>query len=383
MKIRSEHVYNFLLVMIVIYNFVIWNNTYNIIYINEFYRRHLQEIEMFSDIVRYMIYSFIILIFMFNIKIMNKYEKLLFFLLFLIFILKQYKEAILQIIMLMGIIYIIKKRSLLEKRVIAKVLNVCVIGIAIQLLLFSYGDYRRTLSITDPNFSAYIIFLLFLLLDRLKKKVKYVVLCLGLVCSSRSYLLSLIVYLFFKKVKIKQLKKFNYINLSIFLFIISCFVGIVFLKLLKNVNGYDNSPLRVFNVVDGSNKIRFKALYESIIVIIGHIKIFFLGLKQNELKNNYQVINTPHNTLLKMYISYGVVVGSLVYFYINKLLFRENVLNNFSLMLSLLLYQTFLPIGYDNISILLLPLILIIDEKIYRRNNETMQNINFKFRNKS
>lgn len=352
--------YNLLVVMVLMYSFIIWNNSYNINYASVFYRNNQSIIEMISNFFRYGLYLYILIIIFISKETIKKKDSIFILSLFIFFLIKHNKDTILQIIIFLGILILINNKQYLNEKYVNRMLSLSIIGIIVQLYFFNYGGYRRTLSITDTNFSSYIIFLLVILLHKLKRKTCYLALFLGFLGASRSYLLSTIIYFLGDFFLVRSKRKIDYKIVAVSIFLLTCFISFLYLFFFDNVKGYDNSISRVFNFIDGSNRIRFESFISTLLIIFTNFKVFAIGILKGELENTYGLTHTPHNTLLRLFLDNGAILGTFIYFYINNLFFKNSTVKALPLIISLFIYQAFLPINYANINMLTLTVIFII-----------------------
>lgn len=133
--------------------------------------------------------------------------------LFLQFLITKNTDLITAIITLFALKALIENTKYINKKLIKKFCYIYIVGVIIQLSLFKYFG-RRVLSLLDPNWTAYLLFLFFILLDKIKLSfLKWLVLFMGFLMLSRNYVLGVVLYFLLKipiilKISRKVLKNF-------------------------------------------------------------------------------------------------------------------------------------------------------------------------------
>lgn len=251
------------------------------------------------------------------------------------------------------------------------------LNLVLQFFSLNYNG-RKTLSWLDPNFSSYFLFLFYVITDNSFKDKKYKILNLiiiigGLLISSRSFFLSIMIYIFLKNEKISKVLENLLIkiklNSSIVLLILNVlctmFFAQFYIKNAKPEYSYKQDITRLLSFNDNSNFARF---------------VYFINFKENLIKNKelrnvglsskeYKKIggNFPHNGSAEVIRKYGIYIGVFALIIIFKSIFFKLNDKNIAFFLSFLVYQTFLGVPLEGASLLLLAyinFILINPEKI-------------------
>lgn len=364
--LKNKNIYNFMIILICFYCFCVWGSAQNPRIEDQFYLNNKELIEKIDTIVRYALY---IIFFIFSnillIKKNNIFLYLISIILFLQFLITRNTDLITAIITLFTLKALIENTKYINKKLIKKFCYIYITGIIIQLSLFKYFG-RRVLAVLDPNYSAYILFLFFILLDKVKLSfLKWLVLFMGFFMLSRNYILGVVLYFLLKipiilKISKKILKKIfrnNAIIVSLSIFFVTIFIGYVFLRINHHSN-YEYGASRLLTINDDSNYLRFEQYFS-----------FFKALKEYDILRNFGLTDieyrkipyikvNPHNPLLVMIRSMGIYIGCIVYFSTIQLLFRKKITKYITFAIPLLIYQTFFLALYVGLYIMLVGVIV-------------------------
>lgn len=251
------------------------------------------------------------------------------------------------------------------------------------VMLFIYNityDGRHFLSDTlDANYSGYYIFLLFVISDKFGYKImSKIIAFIGFFTLSRNYILAIIMYIIldFNVLKrscqyILKKKYINFITLSLI-----CIIGVIFITYwytgnfdYSMINKYSSS-YRNFNLWDGSNNTRFNGNIIFFNEILENRKIYLWGINEIQYMENVRTI-FPHNAYFLGIIRFGVLfIPYLILF--STAIKKENIIKNYKVILTVLIFMSILGLGINGIDILLLSLCL-------KNNNH---NLNIKCCNK-
>lgn len=364
--LKNKNIYNFMIILICFYCFCVWGSAQNPRIEDQFYLNNKELIEKIDTVVRYTLY---IIFFIFSnillIKKNNIFLYLISIILFLQFLITKNTDLITAIITLFTLKALIENTKYINKKLIRKFCYIYITGIIIQLSLFKYFG-RRVLAVLDPNYSAYILFLFFILLDKIKLSfLKWLVLFMGFFMLSRNYILGVVLYFLLKipiilKISKKILKKFfrdNAIIVSLSIFFVTLFIGYVFLKINHHSN-YEYGASRLLTINDDSNYLRFEQYFSFFKALKEYDILRNFGLTDIEYKKIPYIKVNPHNPLLVMIRSMGIYTGCIVYLSTVQLLFRKKITKYITFAIPLLIYQTFFLALYVGLYIMLVGVIV-------------------------
>lgn len=244
---------------------------------------------------------------------------------------------------------------------IAKLLTyLSFISIILQMMFFRNLG-RPVLSIIDPNYSGFYIFLVFVSLDKMNSKFKYLSIILGFLTFSRVFILALLLYHLFKS---KRIISFVYkVKFSSFhsLSIVSCIALMLFSCYFVNnvtIVAEQYSISRLYKLNDPSNMSRFVANIRFFKALHDDKKFLLLGEKDIEIYKKKFYKNIPHNNFFEGIRRYGLPLYILMFFLINKAFNRVISQNNINIVFATFSYYAFLG-GLANGYKLLLTLIIL------------------------
>lgn len=331
-----------------------------------------------EKIIKILFYGFIIAYIFFNIIIFflkKRYPKqlnlvIIFYFIFFIIFFLQIKHLTFSRVLLFfnitSLLFFTRYLDSTQEKIYKNkfIISLIFINLIFQFFILQYNG-RKTLSWLDPNFSSYFLFLFYIIVDNSFKDRKYKILNLiiiiaGFFISSRSFFLSIVIYIIFKNEKIskileKVLIKLK-INSSIVLLIISTIITIIFAQLyIKNMKpnySYKQSISRLVTFNDKSNFNRFKVLIEFKNNLIKNDKLRERGLTSKEYLKISE--NFPHNGVAELIRKFGLYLGIISSLIIFKSIFYKLNYKNIAFFISLLIYQTFLGIPFEGAPLLLL-----------------------------
>ena len=318
---------------------------------------------------QYIFAAAIVVAYIVSIKVykFKAFEALFLALILLIILIKQD----ISYIHLLGIVVISKiahDKMVLEKittsRVIKYMLFISLICTLAYSILFAGIDARYMYTaIGEPNMSGFALLMLFLMIRKLNRRLGNVLLCLGVLTFSRSYLLSVLIFFVIERfgddIKNKILK-FGIPKIT--LIFVSVLIGLssVFIYLHSNnslVDEYASGVERYTVLNDYSNYFRFTvntnvlSVYEKnpsmLLTGMENEKFFDLNLgvvRENE--GRYRAIK-PHNYIfayLQIYGIWALLIIVATYFALKKLINK----NNISIVLVVLFNAMFLGIGLSS-----------------------------------
>ncbi|MCF0163577.1 hypothetical protein [Fusobacterium necrophorum] len=235
------------------------------------------------------------------------------------------------------------------------------------------------MSVIDPNYSAYILFLLGVICDHTNHKLlRYIIWFLSLLTYSRNFILGLGIYIilklsWLKKISsliVKKIFRDNELYLSIFIFIFILITAKIFLFFSTDVNyrDYSTNTARFFILQDSSNYIRFEQYFAFFKSLIEFPSIFFFGITDIEYHQIPYIKVNPHNALLFLMRNFGVILGFFVYAISNRILFNNKVSKHIDFAISWFFYQSFFLAPYNSFLFLVIGVVIVLyRNEIYRK----------------
>lgn len=364
-------IYNLSIFLILFYNFCIWGQSQNRMWEDHFYKLHEYLIITIDNIFRLSSYVIMFIFSLFLIKKSNKKVLILLLLSFILglsFLITNRKIFITEIIIIFILQGIVDRADLFNKKLFKNISYLFFIGVLLQLYFFTAFN-RRVMSIIDPNITAYKIFLLFVIFDKLELKYsKYIVFLTGLQTLSRNYILGVFFYFLMKINVIKRFGKYilkkifmnSEILLSIFIFINTMLVAFLFLKMVDVKVNYDNNIDRIVNFADNSNKIRFEGYFIYFKNLFYSSELRNFGLEKIDFMKLPEILHSPHNVILYITSIFGVYIGLILYMFINRVLFGKSISEYIDFVLPWMIYISFFLGDYVGMPILLVGVIIAI-----------------------
>lgn len=255
-----------------------------------------------------------------------------------------------------------------------------------SILYFGDGRYLHT-AVQEINLSAASWFLLCCIFYVKNKKIGLFLLFLGVLTLSRAYLISIICFFIFKNKHVSKyyssrvIKFTNFSNIMIISGIILFLLGIWFQNqyLLGNIDPYNISLARMFNMVDISNYLRFVTNVILLIIFVRHpydalfgiVETKYLLYKQ-EICNIYHFVyssSPPHNFLFAYLKIYGVMTFFIFYF-INSILKKIINRDNYGIYLCIMIYVVFLSVGFNSYWLFLSVFVLVCFQEKNKKGSE-------------
>lgn len=244
-----------------------------------------------------------------------------------------------------------------------------VLGLTFQMFFNKTPDNRGyLLSVPDPNYTGYWIFLWVVFMD-LAKKRKYAVILglLGLFTLSRNYLLVVFMYVVISRIKIIKsmlymlLKKLhiNFILACIFSTIIVLYTTLSFVSNTDTTDFAQNDGTvsmidRLTTLKDGSNWERMTANIIFLYELDTYPDDYILGYGNLHYKET--IANVPHNAFFLGIVNYGIIF--IVYFLIYTLTISKMFfLCNLEIFLPVIFVTMYLGLGFNGTDVILLALI--------------------------
>lgn len=245
----------------------------------------------------------------------------------------------------------------------------------------SIGSGLLFTAIGEINLTGLSVFCLALLTRKKNKWLGNILIFLGMLTVSRSYLLALMCLLFFninfvKKIINKLLKWLTYMNLTLLSSIAFICLGIILIDVFLNGGINEHSVTagfsRLFSLNDFSNYFRFLAIYLVAKILINHPQKIILGISDDEYINyGHEICSAkgiqftgigPHNVFFSHLKIYGIAVLFEIY-YVSKYLKKIITVDNFGIFFAIFCYCIILGTGFTNYWLFLSVITLIMYEK--------------------
>lgn len=244
-----------------------------------------------------------------------------------------------------------------------------VLGLTFQMFFNKTPDNRGyLLSVPDPNYTGYWIFLWVVFMD-LAKKRKYAVILglLGLFTLSRNYLIIVFMYVVISRIKIIKSMLYMLLKKLHINFILACIFStiIVLYTTLSFVSNTDTTDLaqtdgtvsmidRLTTLKDGSNWERMTANIIFLYELDTYPDDYILGYGNLHYKET--IANVPHNAFFLGIVNYGIIF--IVYFLIYTLTISKMFfLCNLEIFLPVIFVTMYLGLGFNGTDVILLALI--------------------------
>lgn len=216
------------------------------------------------------------------------------------------------------------------------------------------------LSWQDPNYSAYYIFMLGVFSKKSGyKKISLILLLLGFLTLSRTYILAVLLFLVFEninslKILFIKCKMVGFFRLMIISLIVVLAFGSFYIAKERDVTHFtDRGVERLFVVGDLSNLHRFIANEKFIDSILSNPGQYLFGMDTPDYQNKV-FMNTPHNAFLALIVNYGILFFfPFILLYgmsFNKLFSKDNI----PLIIPQFIFYSFLGAGIQGFPGLLL-----------------------------
>lgn len=245
-----------------------------------------------------------------------------------------------------------------------KLLYICLMFTIFYSFLYYKTDNRFAhTSIQEINQSGISIFCLGVLLLKRNKKIGIFTLLFGCLTFSRSYILALACMVLFQTKVVKNflteknVKRLNYLNLTVISSIILFLLGILYIIQYKNGNIVitKNTANRMLVLFDESNFLRFTAIFYTVLYFIKNPFRIFLGISDknymifgrneaNSLNIMYK-LTIPHNLFFSHLKLYGIF-SFFEIIYTSYILKKVTDKENFAIYIAIALYSIFLGCGF-------------------------------------
>lgn len=251
------------------------------------------------------------------------------------------------------------KRYILNRKTIILSISMSVIY---SILYFGEGSRYIYTGLKSPNQSGLALFMLFSIVRTYNKKVGNVLLLLGLLSFSKSYLLALIIVEvtnFINKRFNFKIPKNIFIKLGVLSIILLVFLSSLFNYLYNtnNLSGYATGLNRYITIFDYSNYHRFNVNTNLLKIYINEPNKLLTGLEFEEFYEKSREIslkqNTPwgvikpHNYFFSYILIYGIF-SIIIFAYINKIFNQIICKENLGIFLAIFSYITFLGMGVSS-----------------------------------
>ena len=192
-----------------------------------------------------------------------------------------------------------------SKRDLTFFLCAALFAVVVQLTMFEFVDGRRVMSIFDPNYTAYYIYLLGVIAYSLRRPYfSAVIFLIGFLTISRVYLIAVLVLYLLKYLNF-ALKRVNWKMGVVLMMAVPVMAATYFLSNFQGDAGaYDSSYSRFTNFADASNEHRALATVNYIDYIYENPIELIKGVDLERYTANV-FMNTPHATIYQMFFNYG------------------------------------------------------------------------------
>lgn len=234
-----------------------------------------------------------------------------------------------------------------------------------SIIYFGYLNRYLYTGIKEPNESSLLILLLFLFIRANNKKLGNVLLIIGFLSFSKSYLMGVIIYFAFtalcKRLKNEKMYKFfSFYRLMAISLLILLVLSNLFLYLESNnkLSSYASSGVERFTVImDYSNYYRFTVNTNLLYIFKEKPQYLLTGLSSNEFYFENLEVCKKYNRLYRKirphnyFFSYMQIYGAFsifIFSYVSSIM--KKVINNDSLPIFLMLFSfaTFLGMGFNS-----------------------------------
>ncbi len=255
------------------------------------------------------------------------------------------------------------KNKKYSKSTVKKIVFFSLLFCCLQMLYFRSSDGRPVLSFIDPNFSAFYLFLLFVITNCLQLRLlNFICIILGLLTLSRAFLFAVVIFLVLKYLKIfYNLAKSIRIHIPIIIVLLSLiFVFLAGEALRKyggnNVTEYDVNISRFVTLNDGSNRLRFSLNEQFVKALINSDKLKLTGVSREYYVSNYGIL-LPHNGFFEFVRINGLILAIIFVSSVFLLILNSSSRFSFPFIASYIFYMCFLPVIPAGISLLLVSII--------------------------
>ncbi len=253
-------------------------------------------------------------------------------------------------------------------------LPITLIGIAINLFIYFQG--KIFISGLDSNYSAFILFLFFLFLQKLSSfpYLNWLFAFISLATFSRGVFVALSLYFStFLPISSERIKRWAGVLAPVFLLLIFL-VWVLINKnppaLLKQIelmvnNGWNSvgEGMRFFYFINNnSDFVRYEGIINFFKFLKSHPDAIFAGHDLQSYETTWGLI-PPHNIFFLQSLQSGLILGNLWLFYFFKQLLDRSVLQ-FSMLIGLAPYFAFLGIEICAIYTLFLAFVLQLDVRL-------------------
>ena len=257
-----------------------------------------------------------------------------------------------------------KKEEIKQYLLSSKILYVCLFFTFIYSIIFAgtNGRYAFT-AIKEINQSGLAIFCLGVMLIGKNKKIGIITLLFGLLTFSRSYYLSVIIFLLYRSKIIKKIilkekivKICNYTNLTIISSIVLILLGFFYIEQYKMGNIISDLYItnRLLSFLDFSNFFRFTSVVKLLMILKQFPSTIILGMSDYQYIK-YGIITSsqlsiPTNSIVphNLFFSHLKIYGIFSIFetvYVSKILKSIVNKNNFLIFIAIVLYSVILGAG--------------------------------------
>ncbi len=243
-----------------------------------------------------------------------------------------------------------------------------VIGVIVYSCLY-WGFLNRFayIGFKDPNYSSFAIFLLAVILFYRNKKLGILLFLFGILSFSKSYMLALIIFTFFKffipirkKSFINNLRLNNLLFITTYSIIIMLCMSYIFIYFYEagNIQNYATGGFsRFYTIIDGSNLKRFLTNTNVLQIFYNDPKFILTGISDATfLELNHELLTDfgldteptfPHNFFFNQLRQYGVFI-IFILLYLNLLFKRVINKCNLHVFLAIFFYGVFLGVGFSS-----------------------------------
>lgn len=250
-----------------------------------------------------------------------------------------------------------------SKSTVKKIVFFSLFFCCLQILYFRSSDGRPVLSFIDPNFSAFYLFLLFVITNFLQLRLlNFLCIILGLLTLSRAFLFAVIIFTLLKYLKtFYNLAKLIRIHIPIIMVFLSLILVFWAGEALRkyggnNVSGYDVNISRFVTLNDGSNRLRFSLNEQFVKALVDSDKLKLTGMSREDYIPHYAMA-LPHNGFFEFVRINGLVLAIIFISSVFLLILNSRSRFSFPFIASYIFYMSFLPVTPGGISLLLVSII--------------------------
>lgn len=318
-------------------------------------------------------YIFMIILVSFYITYLFSYKTIkikdIFFIIFIFYIVIQHQSiSETHLLSLVVIDKIIEEKDQLASKLRNTKLKYFALAFTVFYTLIYFGDNGRYIftGIKEINQSGFLLMMLFIIIKSTNKKIGDILILIGILTFSRSYIFSVIVFyssnLFFSNIRdnnilVKISKKFLVLGIISIIVLISLSIAFTNLYLKGELIEYQEGVSRLLSFNDYSNYFRFITNTNLLEMYSNDPRLLITGISSEKfLELNRQLAVSkglmyrairPHNFFFSYLRIYGVFsVG--IFLYLSTILKKVVTKKNIPVFLVVIIYASTLGMGFSN-----------------------------------